>query len=69
MKHTIVTTSLLAVLLLPGAASAQNTAALKQALTFHASFDQGFDADFSRGEKGALSAPSKAPCRWRRTRS
>lgn len=55
MKHTIVTTSLLAVLLLPGAASAQNTAALKQALTFHASFDQGFDADFSRGEKGALS--------------
>ena len=29
-------------------------AGLKDALTFHASFDQGFDADFSRGEKSAL---------------
>lgn len=46
---TLLTTSLL-----PFTVAAQNTAALKQALTFHASFDQGFDADFSRGEKGAL---------------
>lgn len=46
---TLLTTSLL-----PFTVAAQNTAALKQALTFHASFDKGFDADFSRGEKGAL---------------
>jgi hypothetical protein len=46
--------SLFAALCLPFTAAAQ-TAALKQALTFHASFDSGFDADFSRGEKGALS--------------
>ena len=45
---------LLALLVLPGAADAQNTASLKQALTFHASFDKGFDADFSRGEKAAV---------------
>jgi hypothetical protein len=35
----------LAALLVPFAASAQNTGGLKQALTFHASFDKGFDAD------------------------
>lgn len=55
MKHTHIAGSFLAaLLLLPAAGFAQNTTALKQALTFHASFDQGFDADFSRGEKGAL---------------
>jgi hypothetical protein len=54
MKHSLITASLLTALLLPGAAFAQSTAALKQALTFHASFDQGFDADFSRGEKAAV---------------
>jgi len=46
--------ALLTASLLSFTAAAQNTAALKQALTFHASFDKGFDADFSRGEKGAL---------------
>lgn len=45
---------LLATLLIPLGASAQNINALKQALTFHASFDKGFDADFSRGDKAAL---------------
>jgi len=45
---------LLALLALSGLAQAQTATALKQALTFHASFDKGFDADFSRGEKGAL---------------
>ena len=40
-------------LLLPVAAFAQ-TSGLKQALTFHASFDKGFNADFSRGEKTGL---------------
>jgi hypothetical protein len=45
---------LLGATLLSLAAFGQNTATLKQALTFHASFDKGFDADFSRGEKGAL---------------
>ena len=48
------TCTLLASLLLPSAAFAQSSS-LKQALTFHASFDQGFDADYTRGEKGALS--------------
>ncbi|MEN9574091.1 MAG: hypothetical protein RL514_1946 [Verrucomicrobiota bacterium] len=47
--------NLLAVLLLPLTVAAQSTDALKQALTFHASFDKGFDADFSRGDKAALS--------------
>lgn len=49
------TLTLLAASLLPFTALAQNTSALKQALTFHASFDKGFDADFSRGDKAALS--------------
>jgi Concanavalin A-like lectin/glucanases superfamily len=53
MKHPA-SILLLALLALPGLAQAQTAAALKQALTFHASFDKGFDADFSRGEKGAL---------------
>ena len=53
MKHPA-SILLLAVLALPGFARAQTATALKQALTFHASFDKGFDADFSRGEKGAL---------------
>ena len=49
------TSSLLTALLLPLTAIAQDTSSLKQALTFHASFDKGFDADFSRGDKAALS--------------
>jgi len=53
MKHPA-SILLLALLALPGLAQAQTATALKQALTFHASFDKGFDADFSRGEKGAL---------------
>lgn len=52
---------LLAALLLPGAAFAQSPTALKQALTFHASFDQGFDADFSRGEKAAVVRGKQGP--------
>jgi hypothetical protein len=48
------TCTLLAAAFFPFAAFAQSTAALKQALTFHASFDKGFDADFSRGEKAAV---------------
>ncbi|MSU26329.1 MAG: hypothetical protein EXS27_00225, partial [Pedosphaera sp.] len=51
----ITTSTLLATLLLPLAGAAQSTTSLKQALTFHASFDKGFDADFSRGDKAALS--------------
>ena len=46
--------TLLAALLFPFTAPAQNTASLKQALTFHASFDHGLDADFSRGDKACL---------------
>ncbi len=52
MKKTV--TILLTALFVPFAVSAQ-TGGLKQALTFHASFDKGFDADFSRGDKAALS--------------
>lgn len=52
---------LLAALLLPGAAFAQSPTALKQALTFHASFDQGFDADFSRGDKAAVVRGKQGP--------
>ena len=36
-----------------GAASAQEVASLSKALTFHASFDHGLDADFSTGAKNA----------------
>jgi hypothetical protein len=42
---------LLVAALLPLAASAQSTATLSRALTLHASFDKGLDADFSRGER------------------
>ena len=52
---------LLAALLLPGAAFAQSPTALKQALTFHASFDKGFDADFSRGDKAAVVRGKQGP--------
>ena len=55
MKTSCLRFLLAAVSLLAGIAAAQDTAALKQALTFHASFDKGFDADFSRGDKAALS--------------
>jgi hypothetical protein len=42
------------VALLPLNALAQSPEPLARALTLHASFDQGFDADFSRGEKAAI---------------
>ncbi|MEQ2006140.1 MAG: LamG-like jellyroll fold domain-containing protein [Limisphaerales bacterium] len=51
---------LLASLFLPFAAAAQSSG-LKQALTFHASFDQGFDADFSRGDKAAVVRGKQGP--------
>lgn len=53
--------TLLATSLLPFTAAAQSTASLKQALTFHASFDKGFDADFSRGEKAAVVRGKQGP--------
>lgn len=43
--------SLLLTALLPLAALAQSNEPLARALTLHASFDKGLDADFSRGEK------------------
>ena len=49
------TPALLTAFLVTFTAAAQSTAGLKQALTFHASFDKGFDADFSRGDKAAMS--------------
>jgi hypothetical protein len=45
---------LLLTLVLPLVAGAQDTTSLRQALAFHASFDNGFDADFSRGDKSAF---------------
>ena len=53
------TSTLLTAFLATFTAAAQNTAPLKQALTFHASFDQGLDADFSRGDKACLQRTSK----------
>jgi hypothetical protein len=47
----IVLTALIAA---PLAVVAQATAKLSQALVFHASFDKGLDADFSRGDKACL---------------
>lgn len=46
--------SCLALLLCPAAFAADPVATLRGALTLHASFDQGFDADFSRGDKACL---------------
>jgi Concanavalin A-like lectin/glucanases superfamily len=49
MKTTALASFVIA--LLASSASAQGNAALSQALTFHASFDTGLDADYSRGDK------------------
>lgn len=46
--------SCLALLLCPAAFAADPVATLRGALTLHASFDQGFDADVSRGDKACL---------------
>ena len=54
-----INTAVLAALLMPCIAAAQNSGGLKQALTFHASFDKGLDADFSRGDKACLVRTSK----------
>jgi hypothetical protein len=48
------TSVLLTLVLTTFTVAAQSPAPLKQALTFHASFDQGLDADFSRGDKACL---------------
>ncbi len=48
------TSVLLTLVLTSFTVAAQSAAPLKQALTFHASFDQGLDADFSRGDKACL---------------
>jgi hypothetical protein len=50
---------LLAAALMPGWATAQTGQSLARALTFHASFDKGLDADFSRGDKACLVRTSK----------
>ncbi len=52
MKHSLVLLGL--AVSLPLTAVAQSTADLSKALTFHASFDRGLDADFSRGDKACL---------------
>ncbi|MEQ1850337.1 MAG: LamG-like jellyroll fold domain-containing protein [Chthoniobacteraceae bacterium] len=45
---------LLSTALLPLTGSAQSPGSLASALTFHASFDRGLDADFSRGDKACF---------------
>jgi hypothetical protein len=45
---------LLLAALVPFAAAAQSITGLSRALTLHASFDQGLDADFSQGDKACL---------------
>lgn len=51
-------------LVLPTVTAAQDIEPLRKALTFHASFDTGFDADFSRGEKSCWIRQGKSlvPC-------
>jgi len=51
--------SLLLIALLPLAASAQSHDTLSRALTFHASFDKGLEADFSRGDRSCFVRTSK----------
>jgi hypothetical protein len=53
MKHSVAMMVLLAVLV-PPAAAAQSVENLSRALAFHASFDKGLDADFSRGERACF---------------
>lgn len=48
------TLSLLMACLCPISATAQDLDPLKRALTLHATFDKGFDADFSRGDKACF---------------
>ena len=48
------TSVLLTLVLTSFTVAAQSVAPLKQALTFHASFDKSLDADFSRGDKACL---------------
>ena len=53
-------TALSALFLLSAAVvAAQSNSGLARALTFHASFDQSLDADFSRGDKACLVRTSK----------
>ncbi len=56
MKH-ILCLSLLA-LTITAAPAATAATTLREALTFHASFDHGPDADFARGDRRLFSAPS-----------
>lgn len=51
--------SLLLCLATPLTIHAQNVDALKKALTFHASFDTGLDADFSKGDKACVMKKGK----------
>jgi hypothetical protein len=53
MQTTALPILLAALAVLPPSLHAQSTppTSLKEALTFHASFDNGFDADFSKGSK------------------
>ena len=56
MRTTPLLASVLAGVVLPGkaipdAADAEARAKLSKALTLHASFDRGLDADFSRGDR------------------
>jgi hypothetical protein len=50
----------LVLLLCPAALAADPVAPLREALTLHASFDQGFEADFSRGDKACWIRQGKA---------
>jgi hypothetical protein len=58
------TIALFLCLLSPLAVHAQGTDTLKKSLTFHASFDTGFDADFSKGDKACVIKKGNAlvPC-------
>ena len=57
MKHTH-TFIILLVLSIASVPAATTTASLREALTFHASFDHGPDADFAQGDHRLFTAPS-----------
>ena len=62
MKHILCLT-FLALFCAAAPAATTVTASLREALTFHASFDHGPDADFAQGDRRLFSAPSMKPPR------
>lgn len=56
----MVYTTMLSLVFISGGEGAAGTEALRDALTFHVSFDGGFQADFALGDPGIYTAPTEA---------